>query len=284
MFKKLQNLLFEDEEVDEEEDIDEEDEEEEEKPKKRKKAKRPEPEEEEEEEPVKPAVQPVQQMHRIDVTQAIPKAEPVKPVQAAPLYANNTVQHASPRPIQADDVKTPELPKQTFGISVDTPKAAAPVKKAEPAKEKKPRKATYEFKPVISPMFGVDEKDIDAMQTSAKNAFLSDDKDDENVSKIISPIYGVSQDAKPTPIAATVEKSNEMEEMTFNKEARKSEDELPDFSLDDILNARDEEFAREAASAAAPKEGEDIDETVVFDSKHLQPFGKIDSAKEQDKK
>ncbi len=291
MLKKLQNLLF------EEEDDDEEEEEEavEEAPVRRKHRKpAPEPEEEEPiSEPARPAVKPLQTaatMNRIDVTQPLPKqTEPEKSQEVFRRPA--PVQHASPRPLEADPTILHETakPKPTLGITVDEePKKPepAPVRPnrpqpaVKPAKPAKPAKTApvYEFQPVISPMFGVDEKDMDAMQTTAKE-FRTGLDDDSNVSKIISPIYGISKEAEPTTIQKTVEKSNEMENLTYTKEARKAEDSIPEFSLDDILNGHDEEFARQSAAAAADDSYEDVDETVVMDTKNITPFGKVNPPK-----
>ncbi|MDD5880770.1 MULTISPECIES: hypothetical protein [Erysipelotrichaceae] len=293
MLKKLQNLLFEEEDDDLEED--EEEEAVEEAPVRRKHRKAaPEPEEEETiSEPARPQVKPLQTattMNRIDVTQPLPKqSEPEKNQEVFRRPA--AVQHASPRPLEADPEILHETakPKTTLGITVDDePKKPepAPVRPSrpqpavKPSKPAKPAKAApvYEFQPVISPMFGVDEKDMDAMQTTAKE-FRTGLDDDNNVSKIISPIYGISKEAEPTTIQKTVEKSNEMENLTYTKEARKAEDSIPEFSLDDILNGHDEEFARQSAAAAADDSYEDVDETVVMDTKNITPFGKVNAPK-----
>ena len=132
MLKKLQNLLFEEEDDDLEED--EEEEAVEEAPVRRKHRKAaPEPEEEETiSEPARPQVKPLQTattMNRIDVTQPLPKqSEPEKNQEVFRRPA--AVQHASPRPLEADPEILHETakPKTTLGITVDDEP-----KKPEPA-------------------------------------------------------------------------------------------------------------------------------------------------------
>lgn len=266
MLKKLQNLLFEDEEGIEE-DIDEEEEEVVVRPAKRKQSK------EEAEEPARK--EPVS-MQRIDVTQEFPAAND----DARKAAVNETVfrkpapvQHANPRPIAPETVQQPEKPRSSLGLTVDdvseSKQAKPAAKPAAPVKKKPVSSNVYEFKPVISPMFGVDEKDLDALQTTAKSAKLKMD-DNTTVSKIISPIYGLNREAEPTSIQTSVEKSNAMENMNYNKAARKAEENIPDFSLDDILSGHDEEFTRQAAASGnLVDDVQDIDETVVIDSKGL---------------
>ncbi len=267
MLKKLQNLLFEDEEG-VEEDIDEEEE------VVVRPAKRKQTADEVAEQPARK--QESVSMQRIDVTQEFPAAKDDARKAAAneSVFRKPTpVQHANPRPIASETVQQAEKPRTSLGLTVDDlseSKQAKPAAKPAPAPKKKTVSSNvYEFKPVISPMFGVDEKDLDALQTSAKSAKLKMD-DNTTVSKIISPIYGMNKEAEPTSIQTSVEKSNAMENMTYNKEARRAEENIPDFSLDDILSGHDEEFTRKAAASGSLLDDvQDIDETVVIDSKGL---------------
>lgn len=276
MLKKLQNLLFEDDDVDEEE-VDDEEETEEvvEKPKKRRKPapvkeeKRPEPEDDEAEEVVRR--EPEKKIQRIDVTQPITQ---VKPQPAARSQEESVfrrpaaVQHASPRPVEPEPQVQEEKAKPSLGITVDElsgdsgvqEEVVRPARTAQPsarpsakpaAKKQKPAAPSYEFQPVISPIFGVDEKDLSAVQTTATKAAVSE-KEDENVSKIISPIYGVAKDAAPSTIQKTVERSNEAEDLSNDRSREVNEDDVPDFSLDDILKVRDEEYAAEAKQDTGP--------------------------------
>lgn len=126
--------------------------------------------------------------------------------------------------------------------------------KTVPAKQKRdmgtqmPRgKATkaqgYDFTPVISPIFGVDEKIANAVTptTTMKKAA------DSHIGTIISPMYGMDKEAEPTidPVAHTHAKPTESE--------MSAERDMVNLTLDDIL-------ARTAAISG--KKNEDV---VHFD-------------------
>ena len=66
----------------------------------------------------------------------------------------------------------------------------------------------------------------------------------------------------------TVEKSNRMEETVVTEDKQETEDALPDFSLDDILKIRDEEF-RDSTEQPTLFD-EIIDETTLLDSDNLR--------------
>ena len=239
MFEKLKNLIFEDDPEDYE------DEEEEVIPVRKPKEKVQKPVTRVEQEPAKSS------MSRIDVTQQIKtpvvpsyneasaqqesvfkqqpvfeKAEPSIPVKPAP------VERPRAASLTVDDF-TPAAPVVNKPKKVSNPTVSKPVKKAP----------VYEFNPVISPIFGVDEKDVDAVQNTGKTQTTrkatSAKKNDEFVSKVISPMYGVNKDDQPSTVQKTVEKSNRMEEMAVSKQKIEAEDTVPEFSLDDILSVRD---------------------------------------------
>lgn len=232
MFKKLQNLLFED----EDDDIDEEEEEVEQPVRQR----RPEPQPARQ----KPAPQPrvVQEtksessMQRIDVTQPIPAQK-----EARPQPRNNeSIFRESEKPAAQAESK-PKL-----GITIDE-KPKPVKKKAAPAPKKKEEKKNstpvYQFKPVISPIFGVDEKDMNALKnTTNKINAAEKSRNDGNITPIISPIYGTNEEDQPSMIQDTVAKSDTVERTTGNALNAEAEDDIPEFSLDDILKVRDEQF------------------------------------------
>ena len=283
MLKKLQNLLFEE---DEEEITDEEEEEEVEvRPVRRKPAETAAAKPSASAPAVKPSPAPEPAkpvMSRVEMTQPLQvNREEKKPASAGTFNPSSSVfktpasvPHASPRPIQEPMQTVQETPKSSFsGLTLESNKAESEsVKKpAKPAKSVKPVRTApvYEFKPVISPMFGVDEKDMEAMTVTAKATRMNASAD-ENVSKVISPIYG--SNLEPTPTApSTAEKTGRMENMAYSPAARRQEDKIPEFSLDDILSARDEEFSRTAVPAAEVRTP-DVDETVVIDSEHLGKY------------
>ena len=184
----------------------------------------------EEPEEIRPA------MNRIDVTQPIP--------------AQNT---SAPQPRRTESVfseETASVPKpSTLGITVDSrfeekKVSTKPVSKPSKKEERTSSRSSYQFQPVISPIFGVDEKDLTALKTTTTKITEAERaKTDTNVTPIISPMYGRNQDDVPTTIQRTVEKSNYQETLRLDPVKEAAEDEIPEFSLDDILKVRDEEFS-----------------------------------------
>lgn len=242
MLKKLQNLLFEDEEDEfDDEDYDEIDDDEVEEPVVRKTKAQPVSVTPATSEPAAPAAP---SMTRIDVTQ--PVEFPEEPVVSAPKKNESVFREAEP------------VRSSTIGsIKADKPvekKTAAPVQQTKPVEEKKPAKKTYpkssyEFQPVISPIFGVDEKDMNALKTTtSKISEREKQKQNENTTPILSPMYGTSVDDAPNLIQNTVEKSNLLESLTGTSAPKITEDEIPEFSLDDILKVRDEGYANLGSS------------------------------------
>lgn len=305
MLKKLQNLLFEDDEIDEEEEEEVEEEVEEVKPAKKKRGRHRKEEEEEEvyEEPIPqpsyqakvepaPAPAPVQKpvLKRVEVTQAISVPKP-EPVQEAPAFNNNAafqrpsapVQHASPRPIStsrpvepapAFNIPTPQ--QSSFGISADDSAVKPADHRAQTNRHqeiKRPTSTVYEFRPVISPMFGVDEKDINMMSYSAKNEPQPELNQARATSQVLSPIYGADQET--TPAANEKEKVEipSFDGSAYQPQPQPDENTFPEFSLDDILSARDEEFNRQNVFDTNQEyRTPDIDETAVIDSNQYSPY------------
>ncbi|MBQ1532099.1 MAG: hypothetical protein IIZ57_08175 [Solobacterium sp.] len=277
MLKKLQNLLFEEEEIEEEE-IVEEPEPQPEPVRKRRKETRPEPVETEQVQ-----AETKTTMQRIDVTQ------PLQTIGSAVPAANESVF----RPAE------PEKPKG-LGLTVDElegtakqqaqPEPAKPAAPA-PAKPSRQRKSGYDFSPVISPIFGVDETDMNAVKATVGSR--RGKKEDENVSKVISPIYGMTKEeesllasAAQKP-AATMKPTQRAEESVFSAPqaaapAEAAEDDVPEFSLDDILRVGDEQYAKDnrmvMQSLFPDLDGSDEDvpdETTVVDSRNVTPYGTI---------
>lgn len=155
--------------------------------------------------------------------------------------------------IFAEPEPAKEEKKQSLGITLDPVEKPKPVEKKEepvrkvakqPVKPTKPVQSSgYQFKPVISPIFGVDEKDLNAVKNTArKYSTVEKTKTDMNISPIISPMYGSNSEDSPSLIGDTVERSEILEKTVGNAASVKAEDEIPEFSLDDILSSRDEEF------------------------------------------
>lgn len=256
MFKKLSNLLFEDEELEEEVEFEESYELD------KKKAL-----------PKEKPIEVATPIRRIDVEPAMKEPTPVKPT------TDSVFAHVSEPVIKPAPRVEPVVEKaKPLGITVDELTPAAPVKPAvkkpvskpvskKPVEKKKKQGSVYEFRPVISPMFGVDEKDMNTAATTAQMVASSENKD--TMAKVISPIYGSDVSAEPTRIQPTVEESNKAEDLISTPTTKKVEDDIPAFSLDDILNARDEEFKNDLDDNDEFVNEDLVDETIIFDKDHL---------------
>jgi hypothetical protein len=274
MFKKLQNLLFEDEEEDD--DIETEEREVHEAPKPQP-VRKPRPIETPTAPAPAPAPAPAEKpaMQRIDVTQPIAvqrTAEKKAPIQNS-LFENEEkpVQARKPLGITIDD-----------GVKKPAPSKPAKMEKKAAVKTEKKGDDGYHFQPVISPIFGVDEKDLNALKNTTNRITKNDhEKKDGNVNPIISPMYGSNDDDIPPMIQDSVEQSDIMERATGNAFNAAAEDTLPEFSLDDILKVGDDKFA-EAAKKSSSSEGSSkasaVDDTInslfpdmLFDDKDDEP-------------
>ncbi len=235
MLKKLQNLLFE-----EDEDIEDEEDEVVEQPRQVKK-----------EEPV--FVQP--KVETTPVEQPVVERTPVQETKAAApsfdsLFKEEKKEEVVEKPVKKLGITLDETPKPTSAV------AAEP---AKPVVKKKPKPTPtvtsgYQFKPVISPIFGVDEKDLTAVKNTARKYSATEKiKSDSNVTPIISPMYGADSENSPSLIADTVEKSGILEKTVGNAKNYKAEDDIPEFSLDDILLVSDNEYKEENPIEATTK-------------------------------
>lgn len=265
MLKKLQNLLFE-----EDDDMEDEEEEIEEKPKRVKKEHHVVPEQQPVAEPVAPApVQPAPAVrneqpsfNNIDVNQ--PVAE--KPVEPSFDSLFQVEQKEEPKPAKKLGITlTEEKVEEKPVVKPAAKPVAKPVTKSKP--KPAPTVTGYQFKPVISPIFGVDEKDLNAVKNTARKYSAPEKiKNDSNITPIISPMYGADSEDAPSMIADTVEKSEVLEKTVGNAKNYKAEDDIPEFSLDDILLASDNEFKEDIhPEASAPKKQPVNDQTMVLD-------------------
>lgn len=124
-----------------------------------------------------------------------------------------------------------------------------PAVKPEVKREEVKPSKEYRFNPVISPIFGIDEKDMDAVKTTTSKLTEKEKaKFEKNVTPILSPMYGIAVEKPVKPVVKA-------EESVVTETVKKSEpvkipsptveDEIPEFSLDDILNTRDQEPKQE---------------------------------------
>ena len=226
MLKKLQNLLFEDDDEFVEDNT--------------------EVEQVSASAPVTPAVQP--QVTPVEETAQIPvQPEPVSEIPPVPTTP------VEPEPVKTSSVFLDNEPKKSTMINLDDedskPVEKKPAVKPEVKREEVKPSKEYRFNPVISPIFGIDEKDMDAVKTTTSKLTEKEKaKFEKNVTPILSPMYGIAVE-KPVKPAVKVE------EPVVTAAVKKSEpvtipsptveDEIPEFSLDDILSTRDQEPKQE---------------------------------------
>lgn len=232
MLKKLQNLLFEDDDEFVEDNT--------------------EAEQVAASAPVTPAVKPetssLQQTAKIPViTEQAPE---IPAVPALPVEPETV---AEPEPVKTSSVFLDNEPKKSTMINLDDedskPVEKKPAVKPEVKREEVKPSKEYRFNPVISPIFGIDEKDMDAVKTTTSKLTEKEKaKFEKNVTPILSPMYGIAIEKPVKPavkveepvVTATVKKS---EPVTIPSPT--VEDEIPEFSLDDILSTRDQEPKQE---------------------------------------
>ena len=226
MLKKLQNLLFEDDDEFVEDNT--------------------EAEQVSASAPVKPAVQP--QVTPVEETAQIPvQPEPVSEIPPVPTTP------VEPEPVKTSSVFLDNEPKKSTMINLDDedskPVEKKPAIKPEVKREEVKPSKEYRFNPVISPIFGIDEKDMDAVKTTTSKLTEKEKaKFEKNVTPILSPMYGIAIEKPVKPVV-------KVEESVVTETVKKSEpvkipsptveDEIPEFSLDDILNTRDQEPKQE---------------------------------------
>lgn len=226
MLKKLQNLLFEDDDEFVEDNT--------------------EAEQVSASAPVTPAVQP--QVTPVEETAQIPvQPEPVSEIPPVPTTP------VEPEPAKTSSVFLDNEPKKSTMINLDDedskPVEKKPAVKPEVKREKVKPSKEYRFNPVISPIFGIDEKDMDAVKTTTSKLTEKEKaKFEKNVTPILSPIYGIAIE-KPVKPVVKVEESVVAETVKKSEPVKiplpTVEDEIPEFSLDDILNTRDQEPKQE---------------------------------------
>ena len=232
MLKKLQNLLFEDDDEFVEDNT--------------------EAEQVAASAPVTAAVQP--EASSLQQTAKIPvQTEQAPEIPAVPALPVEPETVAEPEPVKTSSVFLDNEPKKSTMINLDDedskPVEKKPAVKPEVKREEVKPSKEYRFNPVISPIFGIDEKDMDAVKTTTSKLTEKEKaKFEKNVTPILSPMYGIAVEkpVKPTikveepVVTATVKKS---EPVTIPSPT--VEDEIPEFSLDDILSTRDQEPKQE---------------------------------------
>ena len=142
--------------------------------------------------------------------------------------------------------KVVEAPKPSFpNITIDdagmSSSSVGKRVKKESRKSVMAKSFDYQFQPVISPIFGADEKDVNALKsTTSKLNEREKKKHMENVTTILSPMWGTEEN---NPIYDVKEEVKEESSETFMNDGV-MDDEIPEFSLDDILSARDQVYGK----------------------------------------
>ena len=233
MLKKLQNLLFEDDDEFVEDNT--------------------EAEQVAASAPVTPAVKP--ETSSLQETAKIPvQTEQAPEIPAVPALPVEPETVAEPEPVKTSSVFLDNEPKKSTMINLDDedrkPVEKKPAVKPEVKREEVKPSKEYRFNPVISPIFGIDEKDMDAVKTTTSKLTEKEKaKFEKNVTPILSPMYGIAVEKPVKPVVkveesvAAVAAVKKSEHVTIPSPT--VEDEIPEFSLDDILNTRDQEPKQE---------------------------------------
>ena len=197
---------------------------------------------------VKPEASSLQQTAKIPV-----QTEQAPEIPAVPALPVEPETVAEQEPVKTSSVFLDNEPKKSTMINLDDedskPVEKKPTVKPEVKREEVKPSKEYRFNPVISPIFGIDEKDMDAVKTTTSKLTEKEKaKFEKNVTPILSPMYGIAVE-KPVKPAVKVE------EPVVTAAVKKSEpvtipsptveDEIPEFSLDDILSTRDQEPKQE---------------------------------------
>ena len=191
---------------------------------------------------VQPQVTPVEETAQIPVQPEL--VSEIPPVPTTPV---------EPEPVKTSSVFLDNEPKKSTMINLDDedskPVEKKPAVKPEVKREEVKPSKEYRFNPVISPIFGIDEKDMDAVKTTTSKLTEKEKaKFEKNVTPILSPMYGIAVE-KPVKPVVKVEESVVAETVKKSEPVKipspTVEDEIPEFSLDDILNTRDQEPKQE---------------------------------------
>lgn len=205
---------------------------------------------------------PKQQTHTADVHKPLLK-------NAISAEETNTVKELKRSTnVELEPISEPKPEPKRISMDIDdlTGAKAHPTKTVATKPIKKEIKGGYEFSPVISPIFGVDEKDTDAVIPTKSKKKVSDSR----IGTIISPMYGVDKDAEPELVEVHSMPSLKKEKIVHDQE-------IVNLTLDDIL-------ARTAAISGKTKEKEIFDteddslfsEKKVINSRNISLFDEED--------
>ena len=226
MFKKLASLLFEEEEVTEEEE------------------------------------------EKVELKRVKKQAEPIKAEVRVPVFNDEPIE--KPRKRSFEDIVADEgEPKNIEAVKpapIDEKKE--PVRPSEPAFiDRKPdySKEVYEFKPVISPMFGIAESEKEHIRpTFVQTAEV---KNDSHLQTVISPYYGaIHKDMKtgpdhPEPIVIEPAAPVKAKVAQYVEEAKAPV--IENIALEDLIQPNEIELAVDAQSPQEEMKSEEKAEDVT---------------------
>ena len=156
------------------------------------------------------------------------------------------------------------------GKSFDPSDRVEPVRKSEPSfidRKPNPTKDVYEFKPVISPMFGVKESEKDHIRPSFVQT--AEVKNDSHLQTVISPYYGaIHKDKKTGPALSSGPVS--MEPTPFKAKVAEYVEEvkpiiIANISLEDLIKPQDIKPVVSELTVESPAEAsEDVTQFTLF--------------------
>lgn len=201
----------------------------------------------------------------------IKKPKPVKKtdekiaVETPKVVRQTTKQNIQP-PKNMEDILA-DIKPETHKISMDIDDLSGVIDKKIPAKvQRKPKPKnldTYDFTPVISPIFGVDEQDKKLVMPTKPTKKVRP-KDQNGV---ISPIFGYDlSETEDLEVNDIPEIKMQNESFDLPVEPKKQEPaEMVTLSLDEIL-------AKTKAIASNRREFNQIDETTILENRNMSLF------------
>ena len=164
------------------------------------------------------------------------------------------------------DLNIPVFKKEEKFVELDKPKVEAvdngvifidvEPKEVIPSVKKEPiPSGVYEFRPVISPIFGIDEASIQSVRpTLAPNVESTTTHRNSLLKTVISPIYG------------DIEERHEVVMAPMDKAESKTEIKTENLSLNDIVHDQ-EESAPMLSATELTSEEEQVEQFNLFDDK-----------------
>ncbi len=206
MFKKLVNLLFEEEEIEDlEEGLD--------------------------------TPEPIIEVRTKKSEPELPKkAEPVTLKEEKPQEVKEDVKTEA-----AEEEKIQEKPQESKGIMIDL-EPQKPAKQVSVPKFTQKRETEYEFSQVISPIYGVleDEKKTVSELSSPSQPKRKTVMNNSLLGTVISPIYGVTRENRNAASSASVLKEEDVEKVSLDDLLAKPEAKTDEwFDQDHILREDD---------------------------------------------